>query len=76
VLPWAFFGMGLLMATFVLGGAAHTRAIPSWIHGGLGYLALIYSGLALLVEGYYLLQQNAVANAFQRELSGAKSDTA
>ena len=76
VLPWAFGGMGLLMVTFVLGGAAHTRAIPSWIHGGLGYLALIYSGIALLVEGYYLLQQNAVANAFQRELSGARNDAA
>lgn len=74
VLPWAFGGMGLLMVTFVLGGAAHTRAIPSWIHGGLGYFALIYSGLALLVEGYYLLQQNAIANAYQRELQGAKPE--
>jgi hypothetical protein len=72
VLPWAFGGMGLLMTTFVLGGAAHTQALPSWVHGGLGYFALIYSGVALLVEGYYLLQQNAVANAFQRELLGAK----
>lgn len=76
VLPWAFGGMGLLMATFILGGAAHTRAIPSWIHNGLGYLALAYSGLALLVEGYYLLQQNAIVNAFQRELTGAKKDAA
>ena len=32
--------------------------------------------LALLVEGYYLLQQNTVANAFQRELAGAKNDAA
>ena len=71
VLPWAFGGMLLLMVTFILGGGAHTRAIPSWIHGGLGYLALIYSGLALLVEGYYLLQQNSLVNAFQRELVGA-----
>jgi len=76
VMPWAFGGMGLLMATFVLGGAAHTRALPSWIHGGLGYLALIYSGLALLVEANYLLQQNALANAFHRELAGAKNDAA
>ncbi len=76
VLPWAFGGMGLLMVTFVLGGAAHTRAIPPWVHGGLGYLALIYSGLALLVEGYYLLQQNAIANAYQRELQGAKHESA
>lgn len=76
VMPWAFGGMGLLMATFVLGGAAHTQALPSWVHGGLGYLALIYSGLALLVEAFYLLQQNALANAFQRELAGAKNDAA
>lgn len=76
VLPWAFGGMGLLMVTFVLGGGAHTRAIPSWIHGGLGYLALIYSGLAMFVEGYYLLQQNALTNAFHRELTGAKQNPA
>ena len=72
VLPWAFSGMGLLMVTFILGGGAHTRAIPSWIHGGIGYLSLGYSFLALLVEGYYLLQQNSLVNAFQRELLGAR----
>jgi hypothetical protein len=64
--------MGLLMATFILGGGAHTRAIPSWIHGGLGYLSLLYSLLALGVEGYYLLQQNSLVNAFQRDLAGAR----
>lgn len=76
VLPWAFGGMGLLMVTFVLGGAAHTRALPSWTHTSLGYIALVYSGVAMLAEGYYLLQQNAIANAFQRELLGAKTDAA
>ncbi len=70
VLPWAFGGMFLLMVAFIMGGAAHTRAIPSWIYGGLGYLALGYSLVALLVEGYYLLKQNTVVNAFQRELVG------
>ena len=72
VLPWAFSGMGLLMVTFILGGGAHTRAIPSWIHGGLGYLSLLYSLVALVVEGCYLLQQNTLVNAFQRELAGAR----
>jgi len=72
VLPWAFAGMGLLMVTFILGGGAHTMAIPAWLHGGLGYIAFIYSGVALLVEGYYLLRQNTLVNAFQRELLGAK----
>jgi hypothetical protein len=68
VFPWAFFGMGLLMATFILGGGAHTRVIPGWIHGGLGYLALAYTVVAFFVEGFYLLQQNGVVNEFQREL--------
>jgi hypothetical protein len=70
VLPWAFSGMGLLMVTFILGGGAHTRAVPGWLHGGLGYLSLLYSLVALAVEGYYLLQQNSLVNAFQRELVG------
>jgi hypothetical protein len=62
--------MGLLMVTFILGGGAHTRAVPGWLHGGLGYLSLLYSLVALAVEGYYLLQQNSLVNAFQRELVG------
>ena len=75
VLPWAFGGMFLLMATFILGGGAHTRAIPAWVHTWLGYAALIYSVVALLVEGYYLLQQNSIVNAFQRELLGVTEET-
>jgi hypothetical protein len=74
VLPWAFAGMGLLMVTFILGGAAHTRAIPAWIHDALGYLSLAYSAVAFLVEGFYMLQQNSLMNAFQRELLGAAEE--
>jgi hypothetical protein len=74
VLPWAFVGMGLLMVTFILGGGAHTRAVPGWIHGGLGYLAFGYSVVALFVEGYYLLRQNSLINAFNRELVGAPEE--
>ena len=76
VLPWAFGGMALLMVTFILGGGAHTRAIPSWIHGGLGYLSLVFSFVALLVEGYFLLEQNRLVNAFQRELLGVRERNA
>lgn len=69
VMPWAFGGMFLLMATFVLGGGAHTRAVPAWIHRDLGYTALLFSVVAFFVEGYYLLQQNGLVNAFQKELT-------
>ena len=76
VLPWAFGGMGLLMVTFILGGGAHTRAIPSWIHSALGYSALGYSLVAFLAEGYYMLQLNQSVNAYQRELLGAPPEEA
>ncbi len=69
VMPWAFGGMFLLMVTFILGGGAHTKAVPSWIHGGLGYSALAFTVVAFLVEGYYLLRQNSLVNAFQKELT-------
>jgi hypothetical protein len=69
VMPWAFGGMFLLMVTFILGGGAHTMAVPSWIHGGLGYSALAFTVVAFLVEGYYLLRQNSLVNAFQKELT-------
>lgn len=69
VMPWAFGGMFLLMVTFILGGGAHTRAIPGWIHWTLGYSALAFSVVSFLVEGYYLLRQNSLVNAFQRELT-------
>jgi hypothetical protein len=68
VFPWAGGAMLILMTTFVLGGAAHTRALPSWVHGSLGYLALGTSFVALLVEASYLMQQNRVVNEVDREL--------
>lgn len=76
VLPWTFGGMGLLMVTFILGGGAHTQAIPSWMHTSLGYISFAYSFVALFVEGYYLLQQNSLVNAFQRELLGVREKRA
>jgi hypothetical protein len=68
VFPWAGGAMLLLMTTFVLGGAAHTRALPGWVHGSLGYLVLAFSAVALFVEASYLMQQNRVVNEIDQEL--------
>ncbi|HEX9426319.1 MAG TPA: hypothetical protein VGA64_00925 [Candidatus Polarisedimenticolia bacterium] len=38
--PWLTFTPLVTMAAFILGGGAHTRMIPAWVHGGLAYLAL------------------------------------
>ncbi len=68
VFPWAGGAMMALMTTFILGGAAHTRAVPGWLHGAAGYFTVSFSLLALWVEAYYMVRQNAVANALQRQL--------
>lgn len=68
VFPWAGGAMLVLMTTFVMGGAAHTRALPSWVHSSLGYLALGTSVVALLVEASYLMQQNRVVNEVDQKL--------
>ncbi len=50
--PWLTFTPLVTMAAFIIGGGAHTRVVPGWIHGGLavGALAmnLITAFLAIL----------------------------
>ena len=50
--PWLTFTPLITMAAFIIGGGAHTRVIPGWIHGGLALLALamnlVTSCLAIL----------------------------
>jgi hypothetical protein len=38
--PWLTFTPLVTMAAFILGGGAHTRVLPGWIHGGASLLAL------------------------------------
>ena len=68
VFPWAGGAMWVLRTTFVMGGAAHTQALPSWVHGSLGYLAVASGLVAFLVEAAYLMQQNRVVNEVDQEL--------
>jgi len=37
--PWLTFTPLVTMAAFILGGGAHVRVLPGWLHGGLGLLA-------------------------------------
>jgi hypothetical protein len=67
VFPWAAGAMGLLMIAFILGGAAHTRVLPGWVHGGLGYLAVAVSVAAFFLEARLLLRQNLLLNEFNRK---------
>ena len=38
--PWLTFTPLATMAAFIIGGGAHTRVVPAWVHGGLALLAL------------------------------------
>ena len=38
--PWLTFTPLATMAAFIVGGAAHTRVWPAWIHGSLALLSL------------------------------------
>jgi hypothetical protein len=53
--PWLTFTPLATMAAFIVGGGAHTRALPAWLHGGLALLALgmnlVTAGLAIACIG-------------------------
>jgi hypothetical protein len=38
--PWLTFTPLVTMAAFIIGGGAHTRVVPGWVHGVLALLAL------------------------------------
>ena len=38
--PWLTFTPLVTMAAFIIGGGAHTRVLPGWLHGLLALLAL------------------------------------
>jgi len=57
VFPPMTFALLLVMANFILGAAAHTRAIPGWLHGLLGWTTLAVCVAALWRE-YLVLGEN------------------
>jgi hypothetical protein len=57
VFPLMTFALLLVMANFILGAAAHTRAIPGWLHGLVGWATLAVCVAALYRE-YRVLGEN------------------
>jgi hypothetical protein len=47
----------LIMANFIVGAGAHTRALPGWLHGGLAWVTLITSAVTFYRE-YLVLGEN------------------
>jgi hypothetical protein len=58
VFPVITLALLLVIANFILGAAAHTRAIPAWLHGGLAWATLLVCALALFREWQVIGENN------------------
>ena len=66
----------LVLANFVLGAAAHTHALPSWVHEGLAWTTLLVCGVALYREWAVLGENNRlIAEAASRGEDSGAPDT-
>jgi hypothetical protein len=77
VFPLMTFALLLVMANFILGAAAHTHAIPGWLHGVLAWTTLIVC-LAALGREYLVLGENnrLIEEAGLRRAAGERAHTA
>ena len=67
VFPAMTLALLLVMTSFVLGAAAHTRALPGWAHGLFGWVTLGVCLLALAREYEALGENNRlIAEAARR----------
>lgn len=57
--PWLTFTPLLTMLAFILGGGAHTRVLPGWVHGGLAIAALLMNIVTALI-GLRCIADNVV----------------
>jgi hypothetical protein len=47
--PWLTGTPLLTMAAFILGGGAHTRVLPGWVHGGLAIAAVLANAITMAI---------------------------
>ncbi len=70
VFPIATLTLLLVMANFILGAAAHTGAIPPFVHGLLAWTTLVFSAVTLYREYRALGDNNRlIAEAGRRRVS-------
>jgi len=61
--------MGLLMATFIVGGGVLTGSIPVWVHHVLFYAAVLAQGYTLWVEYQVLVDNERLMTRVNRLLA-------
>ncbi len=71
--PWLMAAMGLVIATFVLGGGSYAGALGSWLHHSLFYITLIVQVRTLWIEGRVLLANHRLMDDINRQARAAES---
>jgi hypothetical protein len=71
--PSLMLAMGLVMATFILGGGVATGSVPSWIHHALFYAAVLVQAYSLRIEWRVLGENERLMVAIDRRLATAAS---
>jgi 4-hydroxybenzoate polyprenyltransferase len=69
--PWLMLAMGLVMATFILGGGVATGSVPSWVHHVLFYVAVLAQGYTLWIEQRVLADNERLMADVDRLLAAA-----
>jgi hypothetical protein len=71
VFPLMTSALLLVIVNFMMGAAAHTRAVPAWVHHGLAWLTLAVC-LAALWREYLVIGEN---NRLIAEAASRREDT-
>jgi len=71
--PSLMLAMGLVMATFILGGGVATGSVPSWIHHALFYAAVFVQVYSLRIEWRVLGENERLMVDVDRRLAMAAS---
>jgi hypothetical protein len=71
--PSLMLAMGLVMATFILGGGVATGSVPTWIHHALFYAAVLVQAYSLRIEWRVLGENERLMVDVDRRLATAAS---
>jgi hypothetical protein len=71
--PSMMLAMGLVMATFILGGGVATGSIPGWVHHGLFYAAILVQCWSLRIEWRVLTDNERLMAEVDRRLAAGTS---
>jgi cytochrome c biogenesis protein CcdA len=72
IFRWATVAMIVVMAQTILGGGAHTKAFPLWVHLWLGIFAFAISVIATIVEIRILIANHLLGHRVARQYESKK----